>query len=194
MGASVAFGIALRMVSPARRLFARIVPPAGPAEGNTITPMDVKMDIVSAGSCNARRPARPEANGDRPMRLVLVFIAALSTAASAAPEKWGPTWSEITGARYTKATKNREAAIVKSIDGTDTLKKVVKVEPGRHTVRLQSPSKRGFDGSDQNYDFVFEPCKRYYVNAQFRTTLGGDWEPVVDRVEGIAGCKVDKPK
>lgn len=129
------------------------------------------------------------------MRLTLTFIAALAAAAPAvAAEKWGPTWSEITGARYTKATKNRAAAIVKSIDGTDTLKRIVKVEPGKHTVRLQSPSKGSFDGTDQNYDLVFEPCKRYYVNAQFKSTIGGEWEPVVDKVEGISGCKVDKPK
>lgn len=133
------------------------------------------------------------------MRLTLIILAALAVAApvaapAAAAEKWGPTWSEITGARFTKATKNREAAIVKSIDGTDTLRKIVKVEPGKHTVRLQSPPKGNFDGTDQNYDLVFEPCKRYYVNAQFKSTLGGEWEPVVDRVEGISGCKADKPK
>ncbi len=128
------------------------------------------------------------------MRTFILMAAALAAVPGVAAEKWGPTWSEVTGARYTKATKNREAAIVLSIDGVDTLKKVVKVEAGKHTVRLQSPSKRGFDGTDQNYDLVFEPCKRYYLNAQFKTTLGGEWEPVVDRVEGISGCKVDKPK
>ena len=129
------------------------------------------------------------------MRLTLTFIAALAAAAPAvAAEKWGPTWSEITGARYTKATKNRAAAIVMSIDGTDTLRKIVKVEPGKHAVRLQSPPKQGFDGTVQNYDLVFEPCTRYYVNAQFKTTLGGEWEPVVDKVERIAGCKVAQAK
>ncbi len=129
------------------------------------------------------------------MRLTLTFIAALAAAAPVvAAEKWGPTWSEITGARYTKATKNRAAAIVMSIDGTDTLKKIVKVEPGKHTVRLQAPSKQGFDGTDRNYDLVFEPCTRYYVNAQFKSTIGGEWEPVVDQVERISGCKVAPPK
>lgn len=129
------------------------------------------------------------------MRPTYAVIAALATAAAvpaaaATPEKWGPTWSEVTGAQYTRATKNRAPAIVLSIDGIDTLKKIVKVEPGKRTVRLQAPPKGRFDGTDQNYDLVLEPCKRYYLNAQFRSTLGGEWDPVVDQVERISGCKV----
>jgi hypothetical protein len=35
-----------------------------------------------------------------------------------------------------------------------------------------------------------EPCKRYYVNAQFDAPGQPRWEPVVDYVEPIAGCPV----
>ena len=37
-----------------------------------------------------------------------------------------------------------------------------------------------------------EPCKRYYVNAQFENALSPRFEPVVDAVQGIAGCGTRK--
>ena len=35
-----------------------------------------------------------------------------------------------------------------------------------------------------------EPCKRYYLNAQFANPVAPTWTPVVDYVEPIAGCKL----
>ena len=37
-----------------------------------------------------------------------------------------------------------------------------------------------------------EPCKRYYVNAQFENALAARFEPVVDEVQSIAGCSAKK--
>ena len=34
-----------------------------------------------------------------------------------------------------------------------------------------------------------EPCKRYYLNAQFENPVDRTWKPVVDYVESIAGCR-----
>lgn len=106
-----------------------------------------------------------------------------------AAEKVGPTWSEITGAQYTRTKLNRLPAVVKSIDGVDTLKKIVKIRPGDRVITLQSPTRKGSSGTDQDLKLTVQPCKRYYLNAQFASGVGKDWEPVVDYVETIPGCK-----
>jgi hypothetical protein len=125
----------------------------------------------------------------------LILVLAISVigamdATAAVLEKWGPTWSEITGARYSKTIMNRLPATIKSVDGRDFTARVVKMEPGKREIRLQSPMRKGFRGSDQTMQLDVAPCKRYYLNAQFAGGGGVDWEPVVDHVEPIAGCKV----
>jgi hypothetical protein len=119
--------------------------------------------------------------------MLLAFCAA---AGAALGEKWGPTWSEVTGYRYSKAKMHRLPAIIKSIDGQDTTFRVVKMDPGERTIVVQSPQRKGFHGSDQTLKLTIEPCKRYYINAQFESSVGPDWQAVVDYVEPIAGCKV----
>jgi hypothetical protein len=132
----------------------------------------------------------------QPMLRVLTgaMLLAFCVAANAAVlEKWGPTWSEVTGYRYSKAKMNRLPAIIKSIDGTDTTFRVVKMDPGERTIVIQSPQRKGFRGSDKTLQLTIEPCKRYYINAQFESSVGVDWEPVIDYVEKIAGCKLTAP-
>jgi len=122
-----------------------------------------------------------------------MLLAFCSAANAALLEKWGPTWSEVTGYRYSKAKMNRLPAIIKSIDGQDTAFRVVKMDPGERTIRIQSPQRKGFMGSDQTLQLTIEPCKRYYINAQFASSVGPDWEPVIDYVETVPGCKVTAP-
>ena len=38
-----------------------------------------------------------------------------------------------------------------------------------------------------------EPCKRYYINAQFKNTIATEWTPVIDYVETISLCKPEPP-
>jgi len=122
--------------------------------------------------------------------MLLAFCAA---AGAALGEKWGPTWSEVTGYRYSKAKMNRLPAIIKSVDGQDTTFRVVKMDPGERTIRVQSPQRKGFRGDDKTLQLTIEPCKRYYINAQFDSSVGVDWEPVIDYVEKVPGCKVTAP-
>ena len=119
----------------------------------------------------------------------LVLALTLVTAQAHALEKIGPTWSEVTGQRYTRTTMNRMPAIVKSVDGDDTTFKNTKIKPGDRVVRLQSPSRKGFQGTDQELRLTVEPCKRYYLNAQMASSVSRDWQPVIDHVETIPGCK-----
>ena len=53
---------------------------------------------------------------------------------------------------------------------------------------VQAPPQDGFRGTEKTLRLTIEPCKRYYINAQFATPIGPTWTPVVDYVEDIAGC------
>jgi hypothetical protein len=122
--------------------------------------------------------------------LAACMLTMLAPAANAALEKWGPTWSEVTGNRWSKAQMNREPAIIKQVDGRHKTDRIVKVEPGKHEVVVQSPMRKGFQGSDVTLALDFEPCKRYYINAQFESGTGPDWKPVMAYVEKVPGCKL----
>ena len=122
---------------------------------------------------------------------VLALLAgAMWPTALPAATKVGPTWSEVTGHAYSRAKMNRAGAVIKAIDDHHTRDRVVKVAPGEHVIRVQSPTRKGIAGSDQDVHLTLEPCKRYYINAQFASSVGADWEPVVDFVEPLTGCKV----
>jgi hypothetical protein len=121
----------------------------------------------------------------------LLAVAALASSVDAgAIEKWGPTWSEVTGAQWSKTQLNLTGAIIKSIDGKTETDRVVKAEPGKRAIVVQSPTRKGFSGTDAAVEIDLAPCKRYYINAQFKSGTGRDWEPVLAMIETVAGCKV----
>jgi hypothetical protein len=108
-------------------------------------------------------------------------------------QSWGPTWSELTGARYYNLTTfDRQAGVIVGIDNDGAqIRHPIRVEPGTHRVVMQSPRHGGFGRGDvKELTLNVEPCKRYYLNTQFRNATGPAWEPVVDYVEPIAGCRV----
>jgi hypothetical protein len=122
--------------------------------------------------------------------VMLAVVLAVKAPCVVAGEAWGPTWSEVTGELYSRAQMNRTPAIIKSIEGRHELDKVVKTEPGQKKIVVQSPPRKGFSGSDETIDLKLEPCKRYYINAQFKSGTGRDWEPVIAGVDAVGGCKV----
>jgi hypothetical protein len=123
----------------------------------------------------------------RTMLLLLPF-------ALAGCQTWGPTWSEVSGARYYRAEMNRSPTIIEHVDGKTPIEsgsyRVAKIEPGRHLLVLQGiPQRPGWQGTLKPFTLDAEPCKRYYINAQFDGPLEvHDWTPVIDYVEPIAGC------
>ncbi len=121
--------------------------------------------------------------------LALILIA-LAGDAAAALARWGPTWSEVTGNRFPTARMHLEPAVISRIDGASQTSRIVKVEPGKHEVVVRSPMRKGFQGSDVKLNLDIEPCKRYYLNAQFKHSTGPDWEPVIAMVEPVSGCKL----
>ena len=87
---------------------------------------------------------------------------------------------------------NRAPAIIKSVDGRNYTDRIVKIEPGKRMVVVQSPPRRGFQGSNKHMTMDIAPCKRYYINAQFDSSVGPEWKPVVAYVELIPGCRITK--
>src|SRR5262249_10070551 len=106
-------------------------------------------------------------------------------------QTWGPTWGEVSGAHYTQTILKRRAGVINTIDGNSAFPTYpIKIEPGQHTLVIGgiAPGWRGPNLATFSLDAA--PCKRYFINAQFRNPVEPDFVPVVDYVEDIAGCKI----
>src|SRR5512141_74256 len=120
------------------------------------------------------------------MLLLLVLPLAL-----AGCQSWGPTWSEVTGARYTRIELHRRPAIIERVDDRGAFaESPIRMDPGPHRLVLQGrdPTRLGA-GTVKVFMLDAKPCKRYYLNAQFKNDIGPEWEPVIDYVDDIAGCR-----
>lgn len=120
--------------------------------------------------------------------LVLLLLLALPGC-----QTWGPTWSEITGDQYVFGTLYRRPAIIEHIDSQGAfVSDPIRVEPGNRRVELSAPLPPQWRGGSDLKDIMLdvEPCKRYYINAQFENNVSINWKPVIDYVETIPGCSV----
>jgi hypothetical protein len=128
---------------------------------------------------------------------LLLACAALPLAMLEGCQTWGPTWSEITGQRYNVTITNRRPAIIDRVDDrcAYTDPNLIRVEPGMHRLVVQGPAP-GWPGGPPLHVMMLnaEPCMRYYVNAQFSSTIQQEWTPVVDHAERIAGCQMPAAK
>jgi hypothetical protein len=105
-------------------------------------------------------------------------------------QTWGPTWSEVTGVRYNRAIADRWPARIVAVGSDSVFSVPYKVVPGTYALAVESPRHSGFAGTIQKMKLNIEPCKRYYINAQFQDPVRPEWTPVVDEVEPIVGCRV----
>ena len=120
------------------------------------------------------------------MRAVIVFLIGAMLAGCAT---YGPTWSEVSGNRYQRAIINRAPAVIEKIDGRSSYAQYpIKIDPGPHEIELQGVSSWPGGVPLRTMQLTLEPCKRYYLNAQFEAPGQPRWEPVVDYVEDIGGC------
>lgn len=118
-------------------------------------------------------------------------LATLPLLAGAGCATYSPTWSEVTGERYNVTFLNRRPAVIEKVDGYSAYPSYpIKLDPGKHEIELGAPA-RGFPGGAPLHSMTLnlEPCMRYYLNAQFPNRVEIKWQPVVDYVEPIAGCK-----
>ena len=106
---------------------------------------------------------------------------------------WGPTWSELTGERFNQTIVNRRPAVIDRVDNQGSFPdpRMIRVEPGTRRLVVQAVAP-GWPGGPRLEVMMLnvEPCKRYFINAQFENTISPEWKPVVDYVEGIAGCQL----
>ena len=123
------------------------------------------------------------------MILRTIAVAALALIVAGC-QTWGPTWSEVTGVRYHRAIADRWPARIVAVGNDAVFQTPYKVAPGTYRLAVESPRHDGFPGTILEMTLNIEPCKRYYVNAQFAGPVGPDWRPVVDEMESIAGCRV----
>ena len=103
----------------------------------------------------------------------VLFALLLPATDAAALERWGPTWSEVTGTRYFRATMNRAPAIIKSVDGRNYTDRIVKIEPGKRMVVVQSPPRKGFQGSNKHMTMDIAPYGNEFVLHGLGTTEQG---------------------
>ncbi len=80
--------------------------------------------------------------------------------------------------------------MIRRVDGRYASEPSIKIDPGLRDVVVQSPPRHGFAGTERHFRLKAEPCRRYYVNAQFRTATSTDWTPVVGKSEPIIGCRM----
>ncbi len=123
-------------------------------------------------------------------KTLIQIAAAVATLAAAGCQTWGPTWSELSGNRFDNLTMlNRKPAIIEKVDDQSAYPTYpIKLEPGTHVVLIQGPYRQRGGGNLNTITINMEPCKRYYVNAQFDNRVRPTFEPVIDYVEPIAGC------
>jgi len=108
----------------------------------------------------------------------------------------GPTWSEVTGERYSRVVVDRYPTVIKRVDEQGGFTRFpTSIEPGKHRLVLQPRDAGRFIGAtEMAFSLDAAPCRRYYVNAQFKNSIQPEWAPVIDYIEEIVGCKVDAAK
>ncbi|MDQ3187852.1 MAG: hypothetical protein M3Q28_02980 [Pseudomonadota bacterium] len=120
------------------------------------------------------------------MKTKLTGIAVLAVLAGCA----SAPFSYIDGNRYFRAEINSYSVIVLDIDGRSRLINPIPIDPGQHVIRVQGPPTSGFTyGETRTITLDVKPCNRYYLKAVKKNSLQQDFEPQVDYVEPIAGCK-----
>lgn len=123
------------------------------------------------------------------MRTLLLPALLASFAAIAGP--YDQPWSIITTDRSPSADYKLLPVIVNRVDevNADTQLNRSVVQPGPHQVTIDVPPRKGFPASQHTFALTTEPCTRYYVAAQLRTTTGQEWTPVVRSRERIGECE-----
>jgi hypothetical protein len=125
------------------------------------------------------------------MTKTLIHVAvAAATFVVAGCQTLGPAWSEVSNLRYyNTTTMHLRPAIIERIDDQAAFAQMpIKVEPGKHVIVVQGPYNQAGGGYLKTITVDMEPCKRYYINAQFVNNVTPDFEPVVSYVEDLTGC------
>jgi hypothetical protein len=114
----------------------------------------------------------------------------LVLAACATPLPYDRPYAEVVVDPIRAADPNVIPVIVNRIDGETSLyRDRAVVAPGRHTITVDVPPRKGFHLATQA-DFVIDaaPCTRYYIAARLATAVTQEWTPIVRSSEPIGEC------
>jgi len=119
------------------------------------------------------------------------LLPALLAASAAAAGPYDQPWSIIATERTPAADYKLRPVIVNRVDevNADTGLNQSVVAPGPHQVTVDLPPRKGFPASQRTFALATEPCMRYYVAAELRSTVGQEWTPVVRSKERIGECE-----
>jgi hypothetical protein len=125
------------------------------------------------------------------MRIPAFIAILLAAAAPARAGVYDQPWSIVTSERTPSADYKLLPVIVNRVDdrNADTQRNEAVVPPGSHQVTLDVRPRKGFPASQHTFALVTEPCTRYYVAAELKTTVGQEWKPVVRSKERIGECE-----
>jgi len=115
----------------------------------------------------------------------------MALAALAAAAGCGTTpYSQIDGARYSRAAIDTHPVLVTRIDGRSTpFTTPVRVDPGMRTVQVQTyPGLVDRFGTEKTFRMEVKPCTLYHLVAVKPNSLLRDFEVKVDYEEPVPGC------
>jgi len=114
--------------------------------------------------------------------VLLAGVAALLSACA-----WKAPMSEVTGNLYSRVNMYLYPTAILTVDGEETYYNPMAITPGKHVLRVQGlgPS---WSNAVKEFEFVAEPCNRYYIAAYRVAPNLPDWQPRVDVVQPISGC------
>jgi hypothetical protein len=122
------------------------------------------------------------------MKTLLLASLFAATAAWAGP--FDQPYSIIETDTFPAADPHLRPVIVNRVDGENSMGNRAVVPPGPHKVVIDLPPRKGFHTATQEtFDLVTEPCKRYYVAAELKSPTLQEWTPVIRREEPIGECR-----
>jgi hypothetical protein len=120
-------------------------------------------------------------------RLLPALLLLAPAAAPAGP--FDQPYAIITSETAPSADPKLRPVVVSRVDGESTTRNRATVAPGKRSVTVDLPPRKGFSlGTQATFELEASPCMRYYVAARLDTTTGQEWTPVVGRSETIGEC------
>lgn len=125
------------------------------------------------------------------MKTSLLAAAVLASSVPAFAGVYDQPWSIIATDRAPSADYKLLPVIVNRVDdrNADTQRNEAVVAPGPHQVTIDLRPRKGFPATQHTFELTTEPCTRYYVAAELKTTVGQEWKPVVRSKERIGECE-----
>ena len=125
------------------------------------------------------------------MRTSLLTAVLLAAYVPALAGMYDQPWSIITTDHAPSADYKTLPVIVNRVDdrNADTQRNEAVVEAGSHQVTIDVRPRKGFPATQHTFELMTEPCTRYYVAAELKTTVGQEWKPVVRSKERIGECE-----